>query len=133
MTRKSKRSLVFFIDRSLGGRIVAKALREAGAHVETQDSHFPQDTPDVEWLTAVGQHGWIVLSKDETILRNPVEREALHAANVRAFFLTKQAMTGPEMSALFVKVLRGMENRAISQPAPFIYKISRTGHFTRVK
>ena len=133
MTRKPKRSLVFFIDRSLGGRIVAEALREAGAHVETHDSHFAQDTPDVDWLREVGRRGWIVLSKDEAILRHPVEREMLDAANVRAFFLTKQAMTGPEMAALFVRVLRAMANRAISQPAPFIYTISRFGHFTRVR
>ena len=36
---------VFFIDRSLGRRHVAQALRAAGAVVEIHDDHFPQDAP----------------------------------------------------------------------------------------
>src|SRR3990170_635119 len=38
-------SLVFFIDRSLGKRVVAQSLRDAGAHVEVHDDYFPQDPP----------------------------------------------------------------------------------------
>lgn len=133
MTRRAPNSLVFFIDRSLGSRYVAQALRDAGAQVEVHDDHFPQDTPDVAWLTEVGRRGWIVLSKDERIRRNRVERETLHAAGVRAFFLTQQNITGPEMAALFKQVLHGMVKRANMQPAPFIYTISRSGQFSRVK
>ena len=125
--------LVFFIDRSLGRKFVAEALRNASATVEVHDDHFPQTTPDVDWLTAVGQRGWVVLSKDERIRRNRIEREALEAARVRAFFLTQQDITGPEMAALFKSVLQGMGNRAVSQPAPFIYTVSRSGRFSRVK
>jgi hypothetical protein len=125
--------LVFFIDRSLGRKCVAQALREAGARVEVHDDHFAQHTPDVDWLAEVGQRGWVVLSKDERIRRNRIERDALNAARVRAFFLTQQDITGPEMADLFKSVLRGMENRAVSQPAPFIYTISRGAKFSRVK
>lgn len=75
----------------------------------------------------------MVLSKDERIRRNRIEREALEAARVRAFFLTQQDITGQEMASLFRDVLPGMINRAISQPAPFIFTISRSGKFSRVK
>lgn len=75
----------------------------------------------------------MVLSKDERIRRNRIERAALDAAQVRAFFLTQQDITGPEMADLFKNVLKGMEIRAVSQPAPFIYTISRSGQFSRVK
>lgn len=92
MTRKTPSTVVFFVNRSLGSHFVAKALREAGAHVEIHDDHFPQETPDTNWLIEIGQHGWVVLSKDSAIRRNRAEREALHAAGVRAFFLTQQGM-----------------------------------------
>jgi hypothetical protein len=131
--RRQADDLVFFIDRSLGGRLVAQALRGAGAKVEIHDDHFPQDTPDVDWLTEVGRRGWVVLSKDERIRRNPLERAALKQAGVRAFFLTKQGLTGPEMAALFVQALKGMRNRAMSQPAPFIYTLSAGGNFSLVR
>lgn len=88
MTPKPVTGLVFFIDRSLGRRYVAQALRDAGAKVEIHDDHFPQTTSDVDWLTEVGKRGWVVLSKDERIRRNRIERGALVAARVRAFFLT---------------------------------------------
>jgi hypothetical protein len=133
VTPKPSGDLVFFIDRSLGRKQVAQALRESGARVEVHDDHFPQTTPDVEWLAEVGRRGWVVLSKDERIRRNRIEREALEAARVRAFFLTQQDITGQEMAELFSNALSGMTRRAVSEPAPFIFTISRSGKFLRVK
>lgn len=133
MTPKPASGFVFFIDRSLGRKYVAEALRTVGATVEVHDDHFPQTTPDVDWLAEVGRRGWVVLSKDERIRRNRIERAALEAAHVRAFFLTQQDITGQEMANLFRDALPGMTNRASSQPAPFIFTISRSGKFSRVK
>jgi hypothetical protein len=51
--------IVFFIDRSLGRKAVATALRNAGARVEVHDDHLPQDAKDEEWLRYVGEReGW---------------------------------------------------------------------------
>lgn len=52
--------LVFFIDRALGKKQVAEPLRNVGATVEIHDDHFSPDTPDVEWLTQVGERNWVV-------------------------------------------------------------------------
>lgn len=133
MTPRPVSAPVFFIDRSLGRKQVAQALREAGATVEVHDDHFPQATPDVEWPAEVGRRGWVVLSKDERIRRNRIERTALEAARVRAFFLTQQDITGQEMAELFSNALPGMTRRAVSEPAPFIFTISRSGKFSPVK
>ena len=38
--------LVFFIDRALGSRRVAQALRDVGATVEVHDDHFAKDAAD---------------------------------------------------------------------------------------
>ncbi len=126
-------SLVFFIDRSLGGRVIAEALRAAGAQVEIHDTHFDLDAPDVQWLAAMGDRGWVVLSKDARIRRDAFEREALRSANVKAFFLTQQGLTGEEMAQIFVAALPGMVTRAGRQPGPFIYTLSREGVFARVR
>jgi hypothetical protein len=58
---------IFFIDRDLGQRLVAQALREAGAQVEIHQAHFAPDSPDIEWLPEVSQRGWVVLTKDACI------------------------------------------------------------------
>lgn len=70
------RSLTFFLDRQLGRYTVADALRTAGAQVKIQDDHFAQNTADSVWLAAVGANDWVVISKDENIRRNPLERQA---------------------------------------------------------
>ena len=126
-------SVTFFIDHSLGGKLIAGRLRDLGAQVEILADHFPTDTADVEWLNAVGEKGWIVLSKDGRIRRDTVERAALKFAGVRAFFLTQQGLTGAEMAEIFANALPGMVSRAHSQPAPFIYTLSRGGEFSLVK
>jgi predicted nuclease of predicted toxin-antitoxin system len=124
--------LVFFVDRSLGKRVVAQSLRDANARVEVHDDHFSQDATDIEWITSAGQHDWVVLSKDEQIRRNPLERDAIERASVKAFFLTQQGLSGPEMGEIFVRALAGMVRRALRQPGPFIFTVSRSGVFSRV-
>jgi hypothetical protein len=39
---------VFFVDRSLGEKIVPTLLREFGLNIESHSAHFVQDAPDVE-------------------------------------------------------------------------------------
>ena len=89
--------LVFFLDRSLGKKKVAQALRQAGAVVEVHADHFPADARDEDWLRVVGSRGWIVLTKDERIRYRPNERSALLRSGVRAFILTARDLTGEEM------------------------------------
>lgn len=50
---------IYFVDRSLGGKFVATALRAAGAEVVVHDDVFPQNATDVEWLAEAGLvAGW---------------------------------------------------------------------------
>lgn len=105
---------------------MAEALRNAGATVELHRDHFADDAPDVEWLDVVGRRGWIVLTKDDAIRRNPLERRALLAANVRAFILTSQNMSGPEMAQLIANLLPRVARIARTTSPPFIALITRS-------
>ena len=81
-------SLVFFIDRNLGRNIIAPQLLAADAKVELHDDHFDQNMPDPDWLAVVGERGWVVITRDKFIRRNPLERAAFERAGVRGFVLT---------------------------------------------
>ena len=59
-SRRLPEPWIFFVDRSLGGHVVAQALREAGEQVEVHDDHFARDATDETWLAEVGAKGWIV-------------------------------------------------------------------------
>ena len=116
---------VFFIDRSLGKKAVAKALREAGAKVEVHDDHLPQDATDENWLRYVGARNWVVLTQDDRIRFHNHERVALLQANVCAFVLTAKGLRGEENGAIIVNALPAIRRMLSKHHGPFIARITR--------
>lgn len=118
---------VFFIDRSLGGHLVADALREAGTRVEVHDDHFSPDCLDEDWLVEVGRRGWVVLTKDARIAYRRSECRAVLAAKVRMFVLVGGQLSGPDMAAAFTQARGRMQRFASAHDPPFIAKVYRDG------
>ncbi|MBE9136858.1 hypothetical protein IQ254_06510 [Nodosilinea sp. LEGE 07088] len=119
--------VVFFIDWSISQRSVPDALRLAGATVETHLDHFPPETADVDWLPAVSERGWIVLTKDEAIGRRPNEVAAIARSGARVFILASGNLTREQMANVFVATREKLEKFAQSNPAPFIAKVYKDG------
>jgi predicted nuclease of predicted toxin-antitoxin system len=122
--------IVFFIDRSLGRKAVATALRNVGAQVEVHDDHLPQDAKDEEWLRFVGARNWVVLTQDDRIRFHYHERIALLQAKVCAFVLTAKGLRGEENSAIIVSALPAIRRMLSKHPGPFIAKITRASDVT---
>ena len=119
-------TVTFFLDRSLGAKVVATALRNAGWSVVTHDQVFPQDTPDQVWLARAGAENWIVFTRDDRIRYRPAERGALMDAGVRAVVLTSPALTGPAIAALIVQAADRIEALMAKQPpGPVIVTLTR--------
>ena len=112
---KPPEEVTFFVDASLGGKIISEALHSAGAQIELHNDHFPQGTPDETWLKQVGAHNWVVLTKDDKIRYHELERQALLSAGVRVFVLTAKGLRGAENAQIFVEAL----------PASFLAAITR--------
>ncbi len=119
--------IVFFVDRAIGQNLVPSALRAGGANIERHVDHFAPDAPDVEWLAAVSQNKWVVLTKDEMIGRNPLEVRAIARANARVFILVSGKLTSQQMADIFVNALQRIENFVHGNQAPFIAKIYKGG------
>jgi len=119
--------VVLFVDRSLGRRSVAEALRAAGFAVIAHDEQFPQKTPDETWLATAGAAGWLVLSADRAIRRKPNELAAFTIHRVRAVFLTSGNMRGNEQAALFVRLGRKIQDTAMSTKAPAAFSLRKDG------
>jgi hypothetical protein len=103
----------FFIDRALGRKYVADALRNAGAKVEIHEDHFSPDSPDTEWLPEVSQRGWLILTKDDAIGRNILEQIAIASSEVKKG-------TGNRVATITVYKRVRINGNAIAQSAlPF--------------
>jgi hypothetical protein len=135
---KSKQPLssnppIFFIDRSLGKKLVATELRKAGALVEIHDDHFLTDEEDRVWLAEVGKKGWIVLTKDQRIQSRKLELIEVENHGIGMFVFTSAEIKGPVMAGIFgsslPKMLRFIENNK----KPFIARISRQGFISKVR
>lgn len=125
-------SLTFFLDHQIGRYLVAEKLREAGATVEVHLDHFRGDAPDTEWIPVVGRKGWVLITKDQNIRRNPLERAAYAAAKLRGFVATGKDMSGPELGDLLVRCLPGIARRAYNRQGPLLFAISRAGVFSKL-
>lgn len=103
-----------------------EALRKAGVDVRVHDELFHQGTPDVDWLRMAGLERWVVVTRDDRIRYNALEKQAVVAAKLRFFSITSSSLTGDEAAELIVSAMPAIE-RLSRQHARrgFIAKISR--------
>jgi len=125
-------ALTFFLDHQIGKYVVAGKLRAAGATVEVHLDHFEGDAPDTKWIPEIARRDWILITKDQHIRRNPLERTAYEAAGLRGFVATGKDLSGEELGALLVQSLDGMVRRTHNRPGPLLFAISRTGMFSKL-
>lgn len=118
---------MLFLDYNFGGKIVSRALTEAGIAHEIHITHFDMGALDVEWLPEVGRRGWVVVTKDKRISRNTLEVEALRNAEVGAFILSSDNLTGPEIAVALVTAFPKIEEFVLANEKPFIAKFYRDG------
>jgi len=87
----------FFFDRCLSKRLAHMlAIYEKGSHHIVHlddDPRFEITTPDVTWMSVLdadNEPPWVVITKDERIAKNKVEREMLRNVSMKFFFLKRQ-------------------------------------------
>lgn len=125
-------SLTFFLDHQIGRYTVASHRRSAGAKVEVHLDHFPGDAADSDWIPKVAERGWILITKDQNIRRNPPERAAYETSRLRGFVVTGKDMNGNDLGQLLARCLPGMVRRTAGRPGPLLFAISRGGTFRKV-
>ena len=80
--------MTYFFDNNISPHLV-NILRELDVDAVHLKQVFKEDTEDVDWIPQAGQEGWIVVTADREIRRNPAEREALKQNNVTTLFLQR--------------------------------------------
>jgi predicted nuclease of predicted toxin-antitoxin system len=118
---------IIFIDRSLGIEPIRTELIKAGLVVEIHDDHFVRDEEDRIWLRAVGERGWVVLTKDQRLRYRPLEVAALRASKARVFVLTAGNLRGSEIAAVFLTALPRIFKVLHSVPGPFVARVTQAG------
>lgn len=96
--------------------------------MEAHDDRFAANTADAQWLGAVGQRGWVVLTKDKAIRRNALERETLLEARVACFMLGRGDLSAEQMARAFLSALPRMQRVLRRFEIPLAASVTATGH-----
>ena len=118
------RDLTFFIDRDLGNKIFPDILRSAGISIERHTDHFAQDAKDPEWIPAVGERGWFVVTHDHRMRYKPFELDAIMRSGLGLFVLRGHAPVA-ELAENFLNTFERIRAVALSEQRPFIAKVLR--------
>jgi hypothetical protein len=116
-----------FLDRSIGTRRIATALRGESLNVETiADRYGPANihVRDEQWIAEASSAGRLLVSADKRIRYRPLEREAICAHSARCFTFAAGDLTSDQMIALFLRHLPEIQAVA-AQPGPYVYHITR--------
>lgn len=119
-------SRVYFIDRDLGYRIFPGALEEVGLTVMRHDDVFDDpSTSDTEWLRRVAREGWIAVSGNKDILRQPLEVAALRESGAIMLIVVGTHVPAHERARNFINTLPKIERLLDTMEAPAVAKIYR--------
>jgi hypothetical protein len=124
----------FFLDRNFGRFKVANALRESGLLVEVHYDHFPDaDTGELDdryWIREVTSRGWVILTRNGAIRRNPLERAEFIEARARVFNIRNANANAEEIRRCIELASRKMATILRTHRGPFIAGISLLGDVT---
>jgi PIN like domain len=123
----------FLIDRCLGTSAVPEALEPAlldGEAVVVLDDHFESDTRDAVWIPDVGARGWVILTKDTAMRRNPLEFRALLSANTAVFFFANAGLPGPKVGDALALALPGIRTAIRRFKVPFMGRVNAVGELS---
>jgi hypothetical protein len=114
----------FFLDRSLGGKTIARLMRDEGWDVVTMQEHYGRPAErldDVTWIMEMTERGFVLFASDHRILRNPLEQRAIEACRARVFVLPLGSLTGAEMVDRFTRHKALIESKCLNQgPAGYV-------------
>lgn len=112
---------------------VADRIRGIGRQVVVHTDRFAPGTDDVVWLKGLAGSGYILLTKDGRIRRRPLERFALCAAGIDAFFLGNRQIRGDTMAEAFVRAIPRIERMVAQSEAPVWGSVHLDGRVTLLK
>lgn len=99
-SRRDDAELIFFVDRSLGRKLVPAVFQTIGFQVVLMSDFYPdgadQRTDDDTWIADASARGWVALTKDPAIIR--AHEAALRQSTLRVFALSNANITGEEMA-----------------------------------
>jgi hypothetical protein len=123
--------LILFLDENhCRNPHMIQAIEERGIICEKHLDHFAAGSEDTEWLPAIAQNRWSLLTTDARIRTNFLEKEAVRSNEMRMFYFSRNNLAGIEMGNALRRALPEMERLVRTQRPPFTASINKNGEVT---
>jgi hypothetical protein len=114
-----------FIDRSFGGHRLAGILRKVGFEIRVHKDFFKDDEDDDVWIPDVKARGWVILSSDKRIARDPLNVQAVLTSKAQVV-MSSDNNTLPEFwGAAFITGRMKINDLLDRNPGPAYIKMSQ--------
>jgi len=85
------------------------------------------DEKDEEWLAVCGQRGWIAITPDKAILKDPLSMKAIGSNKCRVLFLPQNNKNPRIWAPILLGNWQKIRTILLNRTPPFIAKISPNG------
>lgn len=120
----------FLLDRSLGQRVLAARLRDAGWDVRTLADEYgderAQRMRDEEWIGAGATAGYFLVAKDHRIATRPLEAYAIYAHDAKVLVFARGDLTSAQMGDHCLEYSDKIHRLAAAR-GPFVYSLAVHG------
>lgn len=117
-----------FIDRNSGGRSFKSLLEAANIRVVLHDEIFSRATTDESWISEIGHRGWIAVTGDNAITRDPLALH--HFSRSKLYLFVLHGLNGATSESK-AECICGSYDKMISLVArnvpPCIWRIGKDG------
>jgi len=117
--------LLVFLDRSVGTKKIAQALRVLGADVQTIQDRYGDESSavaDVLWIADATRDGRVLIGADQRIRYNALERQALCLHAARCFTFPRGNLTAAQMIDRITRHLPTII-QLVDRPGPYVFHI----------
>ena len=113
---------------ALGVRNVAyQHMQAKKIGIAKRGSIFQQGVHDDEWLSFVGQRGWVAFTQDYKMHLEPAPLAAIREHRVKVFYLFGSEATRWEKMRVFAKAYDRIIEMARSRNGPFVCRVLKSG------
>lgn len=125
--------MILFFDENVPPKVAASLQALGSCEARHLVDHLPRGTPDEQIFQFLAERGWLLVTQDYRIKRNPHQRQALLQAGVGAFIFTGRTDRSKEEMMIFIlECLPAMGEFAANTQRPFIMGISDKRKFERL-
>jgi len=126
-------SPTLFIDRCAWSKKLGEALDLAKIPYVAHHSLFAPDAADEDWLTAVKDNGWVILTRDKNIRYKTNEHRALVDAGLFMFVLTQGGLSAEETARIVTQAYPQIRKVIAKSSPPAIFSLTRTAEVNPLK